>query len=232
MKAIGFDTGPIISLVTNNLLWILEPLKEKFGGEFFITPAVKIELIDRPFETKRFEFEAMQVSQLLKEGVLTVKSDDNIIEMRKKLMNLANTSYKTKETFIKIVSDAEIEMLAADSVLDADATVIDERTARLLLENPHGLQHLLGRKLHTSISMDNDNTKEFRKILKDVQIIRSTELVTIAFKMGLLDKYLVDKSEIVKNPRKKLLDSALWAVKVRGCSISGNEIERIINAEL
>ena len=231
MKAIGFDTGPLISLVTNNLLWILEPLKEHFGGEFFITPAVRREIIDRPFETKRFELEAFQISQLLRNRVVSVETNEKIIQTRKKLMDLANHSYKARGQWLRIVSDAEIEMLAADAVLDAEATVIDERTARLLLENPYILRDLLKNKLHCNVLINKNNIEDFRKILKDVQIIRSTELVTVAYKLGLLDSYLVEKSEIVKEPRKKLLDAALWAVKIRGCSISSKEIESIIKSE-
>lgn len=232
MKAMGFDTGPIISLVTNNLLWILEPLKKQFGGEFFITPAVKRELIDKPFRTKRFEFEAMQVSQFIKKGILTLEKDGNIVQTRKKLMGLANRAYKAKGNWLRIVSDAEIEMLAADAVLDTDVTVIDERTARLMLENPYRLKQLLSKKLHCKVHMNKENIDEFQKSLKDVQIIRSIELITIAYKLGLLDKYMIEKSDLVRNPKKKLLDAALWAVKVRGCSVSSREIDEIIRTEM
>ena len=58
MKSIVFDTGPIISLTLNNLLWIIEPLHDRFGGEFYITKAVYKELIDRPLSTKKYKFEA------------------------------------------------------------------------------------------------------------------------------------------------------------------------------
>ena len=54
MKSLVFDSGPIISLATNNLLWVLEPLKNKFNGKFFITQAVKGEIVERPLETKKF----------------------------------------------------------------------------------------------------------------------------------------------------------------------------------
>lgn len=70
MKSIIFDAGPIISLATNNLLWILKPLKKYFNGKFYITDAVKRELVDKPFETKKFKFEAIQVEKLIEEGVI------------------------------------------------------------------------------------------------------------------------------------------------------------------
>ena len=232
MKSIGFDTGPIISLVTNNLLWLIEPLKKQYGGRFFITPAVKKELIDKSFMTKRFEFEALQISKLIRKGVFEIIDTPDIRDMRKKLLNWANNSFNARGRWLKIVSDAEIEVLAADAVLDAEATVIDERTARMMLENPSSLTRLFERKLHSKITSNKESIKNFQKQLKDVQIIRSTELVTLAYKMGLLDDYLVEKSNLVKEPKKRLLDAALWAVKVRGCSVSKAEIDEIIRKEL
>lgn len=232
MKSIGFDTGPIVSLVTNNLLWLIKPLKKQYGGRFFITPAVKYELVDRPFMTKRFEFEALQVSQLISKGILEVIDTPEIRAMRKKLMKLANSSFMARGKWLKIVSNAEIEVLAADAVLGAEATVVDERTARMMLENPSSLTNLLEKKLHCRVTSNKENIKNFQKQLKDVQVIRSTELVTLAYKMRLLDCYLVERSKLVKNPKKRLLDAALWAVKVRGCSISKAEIDEIIRKEL
>ncbi|MBW2993039.1 hypothetical protein KY317_00520 [Candidatus Woesearchaeota archaeon] len=228
----GFDTGPVISLVTNNLLWLLEPLRENYDGEFFITPAVKHELIDKAFMTRRFEFEALQVSQMFKRGILKVRESAQISKVKNKLLELANHSYKARGRWLKIVSDAEIEVLAADAVLDSDVCVIDERTARLVLENAERMRKLFERRLHCKIQMDKKNVREFQEILQDVQIIRSTELVTVSYKLGLLDGYLVDKSKFVKNPRKTLLESALWAVKIRGCSVSRTEIDEIVRKEL
>ena len=54
MKSLVFDAGPIISLTMNNLLWLLDPLKVNFKGEFYIPMAVKGELVDRPLTTKKF----------------------------------------------------------------------------------------------------------------------------------------------------------------------------------
>ena len=71
MKTIVFDTGPIISLTMNNLLWILEPLKSISNANFYITNPVKKELVDNPLnKTKRFKFEALQVLHYIENGIL------------------------------------------------------------------------------------------------------------------------------------------------------------------
>jgi hypothetical protein len=71
IDSLVFDSGPIISLSTNNLLWILPKIKEKFDGEFLITPAVKRECVTRPLETKKFKFEALQVLRQIEKGSIT-----------------------------------------------------------------------------------------------------------------------------------------------------------------
>ena len=60
MKSIVFDSGPIISFDLNNLLWLLVPLKREFNGKFYITSAVKRELVDKPLEIKKYKFEVRQ----------------------------------------------------------------------------------------------------------------------------------------------------------------------------
>lgn len=229
MKSIIFDTGPIISLATNNLLWILEPLKKKFNGKFYITPEVKKELIDKALKTKRFEFEALQVYDLIENNVLEIIDNKKIRDTADRLMYIANRSFKAKGNYIKLVHDAEIETLAADAVLNSDAVVIDERTARILLENTPKLTNLLESKLKSKIQYNKDYIKEFKKILKDVQIIRSTELAIVAYNMGLFKKYLLDIGNV--DPKKRLLDAILWAIKVRGCSVSQEEIKKAIKQE-
>ena len=229
-RSIIFDTGPIISLVTNNLLWLLEPLKSRFNGEFYITPSVKKELIDKALSTKRFEFEALQICLLINKGTIKIIDSVQLSDLSKKLLNFANQSYKARGNYLNIVSIAEIEALAADSILNSETTVIDERTVRLLLENPQKLAELMEKKLHCKVTQDKENISNFRNLLKNVQIIRSAELVTVAYKLGFLNDYLI-KAEMIRNPKKRLLDSLLWAVKVRGASISGKEIKKIVELE-
>ena len=78
MKSMIFDTGPIISLALNNLLWVLDPLKKKFKGNFYITKSVKKEIIDRPLNSKKFKFEALQVLHLYEKNVIELTGNDEI----------------------------------------------------------------------------------------------------------------------------------------------------------
>lgn len=228
MKVIVFDTGPIISLTTNNLLGLLTNLKEKYKGSFYITDAIRRELIERPLETKKFKFEALQVLRCIHANVLEVFSSK---ELRKKtihLLDLANTCFSARGKFLRIAHFAEISGVTAAILNNAEAFVVDERNTRLLIEDPDRLKEILGKKLHTSIVANKKKLSEFKEMTKKMKLIRSVELVSVAYELGLLDKYLVN----IPEPRKTLLDAVLWGVKLNGCSVSDREIEEIVRMEV
>lgn len=222
MKALVFDAGPIISLTMNNLIWILEPLKERFKGRFYISKAVKMELVDKPLTTKRFEFEALQVIQQIKNGVLEVL--DNPAKTVE-LLNLANQCFKAKGQWIKVSHYGDMSSLALALQLNANALVIDERTSRELIENPDTLRNIMRSKLHTNVFVNNENINKLKEYFKGLKIIRSSELAYVACKLNLLNKYIDGAT------RKQLLDSVLWGVKLDGCAISKGEIEQILALE-
>jgi len=228
MKVIVFDTGPIISLTTNNLLGLLTNLKDHYSGSFYLTNSIRKELIERPLETKKFKFEALQVLRCIHANVLEV-FDSN--ELRKKtfhLLSLANGCFKAEGKFIQMVHFAEISGVAASILNDAEAFVVDERNTRLLIEDPMRLKEILSNKLHTNISVDRKNLNEFREMTKGIKLIRSVELVTVAYELGLLDKYLVN----IPNAKRTLLEAVLWGVKLNGCSVSEREISDIVRIEV
>lgn len=227
MKSITFDAGPVISFATNNLLGLLEQLKGKFKGDFYITKGVENELVKKPLESKKFKFEALQILEQIKKGSLKVVDNDAIHNKGIELLNLANQSFSAYGHYINIVSFAEMESLAAALYFKSEAIVIDERTTRELVENPMIVKKVLEKKIHTRISVNKDNLKEFQKQAKEIKVIRSTELVTIAYELGLLNQYLVEKT----NPRKTLLEGLLWGVKLNGCAVSDIEINRILRSE-
>ena len=90
--------------------------------------------------------------------------------------------------------------------------VVDERTTRMLVEKPENLKELLERKTHTKIVL----VKKDFQYFKEFKIIRSAELMYVAWKKNLLG---VKKGEV--------LDALLYALKFKGCSISDEEISEI-----
>lgn len=86
---------------------------------------------------------------------------------------------------------------------------IDERTIRLLSEKPRNLLEILERKLHTKVKAKQENFKFF----EGFKIIRTSELIFVAYKNG-----------IIKLKSKLVLDALLYALKFHGCSISDEDI--------
>lgn len=228
MKALIFDTGPIISLTTNNLLWILKELKKEFRGDFFITQKVKRELVDIPIEIKRFKFEALQILKCIDDGILTVLPEKQFRHQTRKLLEIANHSVRANGSWLKLCHPAEIEVVAAALSRNADAVVIDERTTRLLIEDASQLGLLLERKLEHRISFDKSNLSELKKITRDLRFIRSTELALVAYERGILDSLVTSFPQA----RKHLLQGMLWGMKLRGCAIRIEEIDAAVAVEL
>ena len=229
MKSIVFDTGPVISLTLNNLLWILEPLKNISNANFYITDSVKKELVDTPLnKTKRFKFEALQVLHYIENKTLEVVSNEQIYGETAKFLEIANNCFTAFGQSMRLVHEAEMSAIALYLQKKADAFVVDERTTRLLVENPKRLHNILNHNLNTKVSENKNRIREFQKLTKDVKIIRSVELVTIAYEKGLLNRYLAN----TPNPQQTLLESVLWGIKISGCAVSKDEIEQIIREEI
>jgi predicted nucleic acid-binding protein len=230
MKNIVFDAGSIISLTINNLLDLVKSLRDSFDGKFYIAPSVKSELIDVPFAGKKYKFEALQVMQLIEDGTLEIVDNRKISELGNELMELANKCFKVKDKYLKIVQTGEMETLALAISLNSEAFVIDEKTTRLLIENPDSLHEVLYQKTHTKVNMELHNVRKFQELTSNIKIIRSVEIVTYAYEKGLLDKFLPKKIKL-PNARKDLLDSVLWGLKLNGCAVSESEIKDVLKIE-
>ncbi|MEK6916739.1 MAG: hypothetical protein AABW92_03255 [Nanoarchaeota archaeon] len=227
MKALVFDTGPLINLALNNLLWVVEPLKKRFKGKFYITPAVRNELVEKPLATKRYKLEALQILKLIEDGVFDIYESEELKEKSLSLLKLSNSILKADENYIKNVQFAEIEAIVATKMLNADAVVIDEFVTRALIENPLGVKDRMQKKLHKAMKIDDNNLEEFKKQVSGIIVIRSFELITIAYEKGLFKEYYLD----LKNPKETLLDGLFWGIKLNGCSVTEQEIAEIKKLE-
>jgi len=204
----------------SGLLNEFKKLKKTFPGKFIIPEEVKVEIINHPLEIKKFELEALKLNQLLKEGILEMPESlgidsTQISNETKKLIEIANsTFFENKEKEIHLIDSGETACLVLSKILTKkgikNLIVIDERTTRLLSEKPENLKNLLTKKIHTNINIKKENLKSF----SGIKMVRSAELMFIAYKKGLMD--LKDK---------KTLDAVLYALKFKGCGISGKEIE-------
>lgn len=222
------DAGPVISLTTNNLLWLLEPLGKAAKTPFSIVSSVKRELVDRPLMTKKFKFESLQVARLIEQGVLKVLDKTEFKSKALQLLDLANKVFWAQNAPIQIVQMGEMETLAAAALQGTNKVVMDERITRSLIESPEQLHHLMEARLHTRLHVDTGRLEEFRTQVRHIQLIRSAELAAVAYEKGLLNQFIVN----IPNSKRELLESVLWGVKLSGCAISEQEINEIVQMQL
>ena len=226
VKYLILDSGALINLTQNCLIGLFKDLGKDFKGEFIIPDAVKYETIEHPLKIKRFEWGAIRIQNLLEGGIVTLAKEKGVVtekELREKsneVMNIANNSFFAEEKPIHLIERGEAECLALSLILTKrgieNAVAIDERTARMLCENAENLKELMEKKLEAKLNIKEEDLK----IFQDIKVIRSTELVYIAFKKGII------------NADKRKLGAILYALKFGGCSISENEVDIMKKAQL
>lgn len=221
MRAVVFDSGSLITLAMNGMLYIIQELKKTFPGKFLITLEVKREVIDNPLKVKRFELEALQIQDLLEKKILELPeaifiSSSEVTEEANFLLDKANHFLQVSGNWIEIVSPGEMSCLALSSILskkDIENVIsIDERTTRLLAEKPENLEKMMSERLHKNVKLVANDYRIFSKY----KFIRSTELIYVAF-----------KKDIIPIKDKRILEAALYAAKFKGCSVSFEEIEEL-----
>lgn len=220
-KALIFDSGALITLSMSGLLYLVEELKKNFEGEFIITPEVKYEVIDRPIKVPRFKLGALWIRDLLDKRILVTPQDlgisnNELSQETSRLMKIANSLIRIDNKPVQIVSPAEISCISLAKELqerEVDSLiVVDERTTRIIVEKPNNLAKIISHKMHRHAKLSDQVPTDF----KGIKIIRSPELVYVAWKKDLLK---------TKGP--EVLEAALFSTKYKGSAISFEEIKQI-----
>ena len=220
-EIIIFDASTLITLAMNGMFEEIRGLKKIFNGKFIITKEVKKEIIDKPITINRFKLEALKLKQLVDEKILEMPlvigiKDEEISKKTMEILDIANNTFQGNNKNIHLIDLGESSCLALSKILNKksikNVIAMDERTTRMLGENPESLKKFLQKKLHTRINLKKENLEFFREF----KVIRSSELVYIAYKKGL-----------IKLKNGFVLDALLYAVKFKGCAISDEEIREI-----
>lgn len=219
-KVLILDAGPIINLSMNGLLDIFEGIY-KLGITIVITNYVYQEVVDRPTHIPRFELGALRIKELIERGIIKFATDIGLAQAEiesetQRWLRIANSSIKSDNHYIEVVSAAEISCIATSNLLNKKGIEniigIDERTTRILFEKPENLRELMASKLHRNITL---NTRELQGT-SQFRFIRSSELVFMAYKKRLIE---------IKD--KRALEALLYATKFKGCAVSWEEIEQL-----
>lgn len=211
MEKIVCDAGPLISLSENGFLDILRRL----DAEFIIPKGVEKEIVDKPLRVNEFQLNAMRLRKAITDGYIKPIEDRAVEVMAKRILKEANSLFNPK---IHILHQGEAESLALLEHSGSKTLLIDERTTRLLIENPLALGEHIQRKTHSQAKMDGNRAKQIQQRFSKINVIRSSELVAYAYEKGFFGDL----------GNGQLLHACLYALKYSGCAITKNEIKQYL----
>lgn len=213
------DSSSLISLSASCLMDIMKGLCKELKMRLIISKAVLNESIKNPLKIRRFELSAFRINKGILDGWLEVKELSREEQhFAKEIMETANGCFLSKHGYLKIIHLGESETLALGKSINAKGIVIDERTTRMIIEEPEKLRRLLQKRHGEKVIMNEKKVKFFKKNFRKQIIVRSSELIALAYERGLLEKALGENKEVLK--------AALYSLKYNGCSLSSGEIER------
>ena len=219
-KDIICDASSLIALTESCFLWLLYDLNRKHGFRFLIPDMVEYECIRRPLNIKEYSMDAIRLEDAVNDGVLEVIRDEDINSEMVKIMNFSNHLYYARGKPIHLVDRGEAAMIALADKYDIDLLLMDERTTRLLIEDPMSIKKHFENEFNVHIGVNETSLRELQSRLEGLKVIRSSEIITLGYRIGLFNKF--------QHIEKDALEAALYRVKFRGCSISFDEINEIL----
>ncbi len=215
MGVIICDSSSLISLSQTCNLDCLSYLTKKTSARFFITPAVEKEIVINPMNFTEHAFSAVRLKSKLSDGTLKVVAINAKADFDR-LNDLSNNLFSVNGKSLRIMHAGELECLAVYKKIGAAGSAIDEKTARLLVESPEKLLESLKAEYHSKVQVNTEAAAKLGEILGGIKVIRSTEILAMAFEKGFFTQY----GELEENA----FHAAVHAARNAGCSITGKEL--------
>jgi predicted nucleic acid-binding protein len=219
-KVVLCDSSALISMTNSCLIDIMYFFTKSRNAEFVVPQAVEREIVERPLaiSMKAYELSAMRMKKAIEDRILNISMYDTL-DKAKSIMDLANTMFYARANPVHLVDLGEADMIALASETDADIVLMDERTTRMLIESPFALKDHMEKEMGVNVMVNKRNFDGFKESAEGLKVIRSSELVAVAYSEGYFSTY--------SNP-KKMLESSLYSLKYGGCSIGFDEIDEIL----
>ena len=220
-KKIIVDSSSLITISDNCIMKIVKNVAELEKISFIIPESVYIESVENPLHIRRYELNAIRIRDAVAEGYLKVVTSTSATrEWMERLIKGTATMVRSNGKQLRLLQWGETETLGLLKELNSKILLIDERTTRMLIENPAGLASILSRRHGREVTLDREKMKWFLANFADTKIIRSVELIALAYEDGAMH------SELHKS--KQALEAALYAAKFSGCAVSEAEIQEYL----
>ena len=217
MPAIVCDSSTLISLSDTCNIECLYFLRNNSSASFLIPPSVYNEIITCPLHIPRFEFSAVRLRKALEDGAFHQVTAPQIEQATREIMSAANKCFRLNGKPLSLLHEGEAQCLAAYNAAGAAALAIDEKTTRLLIEDPFKLLQALKEEYRGHLSVDESALATFTEKTRGMTIIRSAEIIAVAAQKGFFQEYKAFENQA--------FHSALNALRRAGCSMTQNELE-------
>lgn len=218
MSKIVCDSSSLISLSNNCISGVIPFFSEKHDTEFIIPKGVKKEIIDKPLQTKRYKFIGLKMKGLVEEGYLEILEDETVKDYTDRFLELGNSLLVPEDREpIEVIHRGETEAIGLLKHLGTNNLLIDERTTRLLIEDIDILKDYISTETKEEIKINEETKEKIELETKDIDVIRSSELVSRAYEL-----------DYFKKKSKDLLEGSLYGLKFAGCAIKNEEIEEYL----
>lgn len=213
-KNIVCDSSALISLADTSNLSVLKFLSGQ-GINFFITPAVKSEITTRPMTIRKYALSAIRLQKCIDDGYLKLLASVTLHEQTSRILKSANNMIFAGKKPLELIQLGEAECLAIFASASAHMLLVDEKTTRLLIENPHKLRETIQAR-NSDVRLDQGKRDEFGSLTKDVACLRSSELLAFAYTKGYFDDF--------RNLKEDAFRASIYALRDSGCGLAASEI--------
>ena len=221
MKKIVFDSSTLISLSDKCMMNVMGRMATAEGVEFLVPQSVLDETVLYPIKIRKFELNAVRISNAIDRNWLRIVQSSGITRQYVgRIETIAEKLCMADNRPLKIVHRGEIETLAIAKEIGADAIAMDERTTRMLMEEPDALKDVLQNRLKRKIRFNAQAAREFRQFMAGIPVVRSVELIALGYERNYFGE------DLARN--KTSLEAALFAAKYSGCAVSGEEIKNYL----
>jgi len=214
-QSIVCDASSLISLTDSCFVHVVYFLKKKYRGKFIIPPSVERECVEQPLHMKNYALHAIRLKRAIAEGMIDVV-DAKPEQKAEEIKFAANNMFYANGTPIRLLHAGEADVLSLALEIGVDNLLMDERTCRMLCEDPESLRQHLEHELGKPVTVNEGHMAQFSRATKSLRFFRSSELILLAYEKG----YFADYGELERDA----VEASLYKLKYAGCAIGFGEI--------
>ncbi len=211
------DSSSLISLSETAMLDALPYLSQKAGVEFVIPPSVEKESITHPRLVHRYALSALRLERQIEEKNIAVRDAPGLAAETQRILAAANHLLTVEGRPLEILQLGESECLALLALEKDSVFLVDEKTARLVVENPARLRESLRGEYAREVQIDARAAEELAAKFAGASVIRSAELLALAAEQGFFSSFGGEAREV--------FHASVYAVRAAGCSLTENELD-------